>query len=97
MKDGTLVLRALSLKGFQAKGPSSFWRHVYDHSSSSTSDVANVVYVLLGRNLEQGCIGLVLEKRDDGKYVRTGIWSGGRVDVQAWSRQTIQKMVFKII
>ncbi|KAE9367909.1 HET-domain-containing protein [Stipitochalara longipes BDJ] len=97
VKDGRLVLRALSLGGFQGKGPSSFWRHVYDRSSSSTSDVADVQYILLGQTLEQGCIGLILEMRADGKYVRTGIWSGFRVDMQVWSGNAIQKAVFEIV
>jgi hypothetical protein len=55
---------------------SSFCRQVYDHSSRSISDSANIHYTFLGKILELGCVGLILENKPDGKFVRAGMWSG---------------------
>jgi hypothetical protein len=41
---------------------------------SPTGDVADIYYVLLGQNLEQGCIGLIFGRKVDGNFVRDGIW-----------------------
>jgi hypothetical protein len=71
VKDGSLVLEASCLRGTQANGPSSFWYQILDQGNGLILDETKVYYILLGYNLEEGAVELILRRRDDGKYLRT--------------------------
>ena len=55
----------LCLRGSQTRGPCRFWHQVFDFAKDLEADCAEIYYILLRYNLEEGTIGLTLRREDE--------------------------------